>query len=47
MNKLMKIAVTYESGMIFQHFGHTEQFKVYETADGKVASAEVVSTQGS
>mgnify|MGYP003417233041 CR=1 FL=1 len=26
----MKIAVTYENGQIFQHFGHTEQFKVYE-----------------
>lgn len=43
----MKIAVTYENGMIFQHFGHTEQFKVYETADGKITNAEVVSTQGS
>ena len=29
----MKIAVTYEDGQIFQHFGHTAQFKVYETAD--------------
>ncbi len=43
----MKIAVTYENGMIFQHFGHTEQFKVYEAADGKVVSAEVVDTAGS
>ena len=43
----MKIAVTYENGMIFQHFGHTEQFKVYEVADGKVVSAEVVDTAGS
>ena len=31
----MKIAVTYENGQVFQHFGHTKQFKVYETADGK------------
>ena len=31
----MKIAVTYENGQIFQHFGHTEQFKLYEAADGK------------
>ena len=29
----MKIAVTYENGQIFQHFGHTEQFKVYEIED--------------
>ena len=26
----MILAVTYENGEIFQHFGHTEQFKVYE-----------------
>ena len=26
----MKIAVTYENGQIFQHFGHTEFFKIYE-----------------
>ena len=43
----MKIAVTYENGQIFQHFGHTEQFKLYETADGKVIRAEVVDTNGS
>ena len=30
----MKIAVTYENGQIFQHFGHTEQFKLYEAAAG-------------
>ena len=28
----MKIAVTYENGQVFQHFGHTEQFKIYEAA---------------
>ena len=43
----MKIAVTYENGEIFQHFGHTESFKVYEVADDKVVSSEVVSTNGS
>ena len=43
----MKIAVTYENGQIFQHFGHTEQFKLYEAADGKVIHAEVVDTNGS
>ena len=32
----MNIAVTYDNGQIFQHFGHTEQFKLYEVADGKV-----------
>ena len=43
----MKIAVTYENGQIFQHFGHTEQFKVYEVEDGRVVSAQVVDTNGS
>lgn len=42
----MKIAVTYENGEVFQHFGHTEQFKIYEVADGKITSAEVVDTNG-
>ena len=42
----MKVAVTYESGQIFQHFGHTEYFKVYEVEDGKVIRSEVVSTDG-
>ena len=26
----MKIAVTYENGQVFQHFGHTQQFKIYD-----------------
>ena len=42
----MRIAVTYENGMIFQHFGHTEMFKVYDVEDGKILSSEVVSTNG-
>ena len=43
----MKIAVTYDNGQIFQHFGHTEFFKIYEVADGKVLNAQVVDTMGS
>ena len=42
----MKIAVTYENEQIFQHFGHTEQFKVYEVEDGKILSSKVVDTNG-
>lgn len=42
----MKIAVTYENGEIFQHFGHTEQFKVYEVEGNKIISSQVVSTNG-
>ena len=45
--QVMRIAVTYENGQIFQHFGHTEQFKVYDVEDGKVVASEVVGTEGS
>lgn len=42
----MKVAVTYENGEVFQHFGRTPAFKVYEVADGKVNSSEVIDTNG-
>lgn len=43
----MKIAVTYENGQIFQHFGHTSQFKVYEIQNNQITSSQVVDTAGS
>ncbi len=43
----MKIAVTYENGEIFQHFGHTEYFKIYEVQEGKILSSQVIGTNGS
>ncbi len=43
----MKIAVTYENGQIFQHFGHTAQFKVYDVENGAITSASIVDTEGS
>ena len=43
----MRIAVTYENGQIFQHFGHTEAFKIYDVEEGKVVHSEVVDTNGS
>ena len=43
----MRIAVTYENGNIFQHFGHTQQFKVYDVEGGSVIASEVVDTNGS
>ena len=43
----MRIAVTYENGNVFQHFGHTEEFKVYEVEDGKVTGTEIVGSNGS
>ena len=43
----MKIAVTYDNGQVFQHFGHTENFKIYEATERKVLNAQIVSTAGS
>ncbi len=43
----MKIAVTYENGEVFQHFGHTEQFKVYDVENGKVVSSKIIGSNGS
>lgn len=43
----MKLAVTYEDGYVYGHFGHTETFKVYEITEGKVQSAQVIPTNGS
>lgn len=44
----MKLAVTYEkeTGDIFQHFGHTETFKVYELVEGEIRSEQIVDTNG-
>ena len=43
----MRVAVTYADGQIFQHFGHTAQFKIYDVAEGKVVASQVVDTNGS
>ena len=43
----MKIAVTYENGEVFQHFGHTQQFKVYEIENGQVTNTTVIGSNGS
>lgn len=40
----MKIAITYENGQVFQHFGHSEQLKLYDTADNKIVSTKIIST---
>ncbi len=42
----MRIAITYENGEIFQHFGKSEQFKVYDVEEGKVVKDQVVDTNG-
>ena len=42
----MRIAVTYEQEMVGQHFGRTEQFKIYDVAGGDAKTAQVISTNG-
>ncbi len=42
----MRIAVTYENGEIFQHFGKTGQFKLYDVEDGKIVNEQIVDTNG-
>ena len=42
----MKIAVTYENGEVFQHFGHTQEFKIYNVEDNKVVSSEILGSDG-
>ena len=32
----MKIAVTYENGQVFQHFGHCASFKFYDVENGEI-----------
>lgn len=44
---IMRIAVTYDNGNVFQHFGRTPTFKVYDVNDGKIVSEEVIDTNGS
>ncbi len=44
---VMRIAVTYEKGDIFQHFGHTEQFKIYDVENGRIQCEQIVDTNGS
>ena len=43
----MKIAVTYQDGDIFQHFGHTEFFKIYDIENTDIVKTEIVNTNGS
>ena len=42
----MRIAVTYENGMVGQHFGRTEQFKLYDIENGAMKASQVIDTNG-
>ncbi len=45
-DKTMRVAVTYDNGNVFGHFGRTEQFKVYDIEDGKVVDSQILGTNG-
>lgn len=45
-NGIMRIAVTYENGEVFQHFGHTENFKIFEIEKNEIVSSQVISSNG-
>lgn len=42
----MKIAVTYQEGNVFPHFGHTASFKVYDVQNGVINRSNVIDTKG-
>lgn len=42
----MRIAVTHEKGEVFQHFGKTSEFKIYEIEDGAIIDSKVMGTNG-
>jgi predicted Fe-Mo cluster-binding NifX family protein len=44
---VMRLAVTYDNGEIFQHFGHTEQFKLYDVENGTIVNTQIVGSNGS
>ncbi len=43
----MRIAVPYENGQVFQHFGHTSRMKIYDAEDGRIAGEQIADTTGS
>lgn len=43
----MRIAVPYENGQVFQHFGHTSQMKIYDAENGQIVKEQVADTAGS
>ena len=42
----MRIAVSYKDGEVFQHFGHSSEFKIYETDHNEIIKSEVITVEG-
>ena len=43
----MRIAIPFENGDVFGHFGHTERFKLYDAEEGQITAEQVLDTKGS
>lgn len=43
---MKKIAIPYENGQVFQHFGKTAEFKVYEVEGNKLVSSTMIASNG-
>ena len=43
----MRIAIPYENGSVFQHFGHTKQFKLYDVDENRIVNEQLLDTNGS
>lgn len=42
----MRLAIPYDDGQVFQHFGRSEQFKLYEVTDGTVGPSRIIENNG-
>ena len=42
----MFLAIPYENGQIFQHFGRTPQWKRYTIRNGTITASEILSSEG-
>ena len=42
----MRIAVTYNNDQVFQHFGHTSFFKIYDIENGRISNQQIIDTMG-
>ena len=47
MESKLKIAVSYEDGQVFQHFGHFQQCKVYEVKWSSLQTSQLLDASGS
>ncbi|MCC8044498.1 MAG: DUF134 domain-containing protein [Clostridiales bacterium] len=45
-SSITRIAVPYENGRIFQHFGRAAQLKIYDVKEGAITASEVIRTNG-